>query len=76
MNGKWQERIESDPLILRGKPCIKGTRIPVALILGYLAGGRNTQEVLRQFPDLRAEDVEATLDYARDLADFEAVAMP
>jgi hypothetical protein len=39
-NGKWHERIESDPLILRGKPCIKGTRIPVALILGYLAAGR------------------------------------
>jgi uncharacterized protein (DUF433 family) len=76
MNGEWHKRIESDPLILRGKPCIKGTRIPVALILGYLAAGRDTQEILRQFPDLTAEDVAATLDYARELADFEAVAMP
>jgi uncharacterized protein (DUF433 family) len=33
----WREHILSDPQILRGKPCIKGTRVPVALILGYLA---------------------------------------
>jgi uncharacterized protein (DUF433 family) len=70
----WRERIESDPQILRGKPCIKGTRIPVALVLGYLAAGQGPQEILRQFPDLMAADVEACLDYARDLADFEAVA--
>ena len=37
MQAAWKTRIESDPRILRGKPCIKGTRIPVALILGYLA---------------------------------------
>ena len=71
---KWSERIESNPQILRGKPCIKGTRIPAALILGYLAAGRNTEQIIEQFPDLSAADVAACLDFARDLADFESVA--
>jgi uncharacterized protein (DUF433 family) len=71
---KWRDRIESDPQVLRGKPCIKGTRIPAALILGYLASGKETREIIEQFPDLSAADVTACLDFARDLADFEATA--
>ena len=71
---KWREHIVRDPSVLRGKPCIKNTRIPVALVLGYLAAGRNTTGILREFPDLKAEDVSACLDYARDLAEFAAVA--
>ncbi len=71
---KWREHIASDPLILRGKPCIKGTRIPVALILGYLASGRSADTILQEFPDLKPDDVKACLDYARELADFHAVA--
>jgi uncharacterized protein (DUF433 family) len=70
----WRERITSDPQILRGKPCIKGTRIPAALILGYLACGRDASAILREFPDLTREDVAACLDYARDLAEFCTVA--
>ena len=68
----WREHIVSDTKILRGKPCIKGTRIPVALVLGYLAARRDTTEILREFPGLTAEHIDACLDYARDLADFEA----
>ena len=75
MAAAWKTRIESDPRILRGKPCIKGTRIPVALVLGYLAAGKSTGEIISEFPDLTADDVAGTLDFARDLADFEAVAM-
>ena len=67
----WREHILSDPQILRGKPCIKGTRIPVALILGYLAAGRDAAAIRREFPDLRATDVAACLEYARELAEFE-----
>jgi uncharacterized protein (DUF433 family) len=74
MNGNWHDRIGSDPLILRGKPCIKGTRIPVALILGYVAAGRTVEQIVHEFSGLSAEDVAACLHYARDLADFEAVA--
>ena len=71
---KWTESIESNPQILRGKPCIKGTRIPVALILGYLAADRTPEQIVTQFPDLTSADVSACLDFARDLADFEAIA--
>jgi uncharacterized protein (DUF433 family) len=71
---EWRENILSDPEVLHGKPCIKGTRIPAALILGYLAAGRETGDILIEFPDLTSTDVLACLDYARDLADFEAVA--
>lgn len=70
----WQERITTDPLILRGKPCVNGTRIPAALVLGYLAAGKDTAAIIHEFPDLKPEDVAACLDYARDLASFEAVA--
>jgi len=70
----WREHIVSDPQILRGKPCIKGTRIPAALVLGYLASGSHNEAILREFPDLTQEDVAACLDYARDLAEFNAVA--
>lgn len=68
----WATRILSDPLILRGKPCFRGTRIPVALILGYLATGADAGAISEQFPDVTADDLAAALDYARDLADFEA----
>lgn len=67
----WRERILSDPQILRGKPCLKGTRIPVALILGYLAAGREPEAIIHEFPDLTAADIAACLDYARELAGFE-----
>ncbi len=74
MKSKWHDRIESNPSILKGKPCIKGTRIPAALILGYLAAGKEMKEILREFPDLHLDDVSACLDFARDLANYEAVA--
>ncbi|MEQ1862901.1 MAG: DUF433 domain-containing protein [Chthoniobacteraceae bacterium] len=70
----WRERIVSDPNILRGKPCIVGTRIPVALVLGYLAAGKDAAAIAIEFPDLTAADVLAALHYARDLADFDAAA--
>ena len=69
----WRDHIVSDPQVLRGKPCVKGTRIPVALILGYLAAGRDVAAIQREFPDLAAADVAACLDYARELAEIEAV---
>ncbi|MDP2896745.1 MAG: DUF433 domain-containing protein [bacterium] len=71
MDVKWKDHIESDPNILRGKPRIKGTRIPVSLILGYLAAGQNPEQIIAEFPDLNHEQIAACLDYARDLAEFE-----
>jgi uncharacterized protein (DUF433 family) len=71
MQANWREHITSTPDVLRGKPRVKGTRIPVSLVLGYLAAGKSTQEIKMEFPDLTEEQVAACLDYARELAEFE-----
>ena len=70
----WKDYIESDPKVLRGKPRLKNTRIPVALVLGYLADGYSAEQIMAEFPDLTTESVAASLDYARELADFEIAA--
>jgi len=70
----WKDHIASDPEILHGKPRIKGTRIPVSLILGYLAAGQTAEEIIAEFPDLTRDQVAACLDYARELAEFAVVA--
>jgi uncharacterized protein (DUF433 family) len=67
----WRKHIESNPEILRGKPRIKDTRIPVSLILGYLAEGKTPDEIIHEYPDLTVEKIAACLDYSRDLAEFE-----
>ncbi|MDQ3828621.1 MAG: DUF433 domain-containing protein [Candidatus Tectomicrobia bacterium] len=64
-------RVVSTTDILRGKPRIKGTRIPVSLILGYLASGQTAEEIMAELPDLRKEQIAACLGYARTLAEFE-----
>lgn len=71
---EWKEYIASDPEILHGKPRLKGTRIPVSLILGYLAAGKTADEITVEFPDLTREQIAACLDYARDLSEFEVTA--
>jgi uncharacterized protein (DUF433 family) len=61
-----QNRITIDPRIRSGKPCIKGTRIAVADVLDYLGGGMTVAEILDDFPDLKAEDVQACLTFAAE----------
>ena len=73
MTVQWKQHIVSDPEVLRGKPRIKGTRIPVALVLGYLAAGKTSADILAESPDLTSEQIAACLDYARELSEFEAV---
>jgi len=60
----WQERISVDPTVRSGKPCIKGTRITVCDVLEYLASGMSEGAILRDFPDLTADDVRACLAFA------------
>jgi uncharacterized protein (DUF433 family) len=74
MNTNWRDEIVSTPDVLRGKPRLKGTRIPVSLILGYLAAGKTAQEIIAELPDLNETHIAACLDYARDLAEFEVPA--
>jgi len=71
---RWHDRIVSTPDVLKGKPRLQNTRIPVSLILGYLADGASTDNILQEFPDLEKQDVAACLSYARDLSEFEVAA--
>ncbi|MGH8902890.1 MAG: DUF433 domain-containing protein [Egibacteraceae bacterium] len=63
------ERIRVDPAICGGKPCIRGHRIWVSLILGLLAGGMRTDEILADYPGLEEADVRACIAYGAKLAD-------
>jgi uncharacterized protein (DUF433 family) len=65
-------RISSDPDILHGKPCIKGTRIPVYLIVSLVAEGEN---IIKDYPSLTPEDIKAALRYAARLSEYEAYAI-
>jgi len=58
------DRILMDPEVLSGKPVIKGTRIPVYLIIELLANGLTEKEILLQYPTLKKEDIKAALVYA------------
>ncbi len=60
------DRIISNPNILGGKPVIKGTRISVEFVLELLASGIIEQEILKDYPHLTAEDINACLRYAAD----------
>jgi uncharacterized protein (DUF433 family) len=58
------EHIEVNPRILGGKPVIRGTRIPVYLILELLSAGYDFKRILRAYPTLKEEDVKAAVEYA------------
>ncbi len=63
----WRGRITSDPSILVGKPTIKGTRISVDLILGWLANGWSVEDILASYPHIAREDVQAALAFAAEM---------
>jgi uncharacterized protein (DUF433 family) len=60
------ERITIDPAVRFGKPCVRGTRLTVGDVLGYLAGGMTEAEVLADFPQLTHEDILACLAFAAE----------
>ena len=66
------KRIVCDPKICSGKPCIKGTRIPVHIILDLLAAGESFEGIKKAYPNITDEDIRACLTYASILADEEA----
>nr|MDO8043434.1 DUF433 domain-containing protein [Candidatus Baldrarchaeota archaeon] len=68
-----EERIVVDPRVLRGKAVIKGTRIPVYLILELLAAGMSVEDILKEYPELKEEDIRAALEYASKLLKSEVV---
>lgn len=66
-------RIAIDPLVLAGKPVIKGTRLAVEFVVGLLAEGWSHDEIKRQYPGVDDEDIAACLAYARDMLGAERV---
>ena len=63
----YRERITIDPDMRGGKPCIRGMRITVYDVLGYLASGMSHEEILNDFPDLEEEDIRASLAFAANI---------
>ena len=64
------DRITIDPIVCHGKPCIRGLRYPVEVILELLSAGMTTDEILADYEDLEREDVLAVLAFAARLAQF------
>jgi uncharacterized protein (DUF433 family) len=67
MGEDWRERITVDPKVLSGKPFIKGTRIAVEFILELLANSWTVEDILKNYPQLKREDVAAALKYAAEI---------
>jgi uncharacterized protein (DUF433 family) len=70
---QFPELIEARPGVMMGKPCLKGTRIPVYLILEKLAAGETSEIILAAYPQLRHEHIQASLEYAARLAADEVI---
>lgn len=69
----YRDRIVVDPGVLVGNPAIKGTRIPVSLILNLLAHGYTVERILAAYPDLTEEDVRAAILYSAARVDREEI---
>lgn len=64
----WRDHIASDPNICHGQVCIRGTRIPVSVVLDNLAAGLSEEEILDSYPSLQQHAIRAAIGYAADLA--------
>ncbi|MHA1360028.1 MAG: DUF433 domain-containing protein [Candidatus Helarchaeota archaeon] len=68
-----ENRISIDPEICHGKPCIKGTRIPVYLILEMLEYGLSFKEILEEYPHITVDDIKACIKFAKALINNEEI---
>ena len=73
---RWQEYITVDPNVCHGKACIRGTRIMVSVVLDNLAAGLMVDEILKSYPSLTPEAIQAAIAYAAELARERVVAIP
>lgn len=64
---QWMERIVVDPKRHGGEPCVKGTRIPVSVIVGSIADGDTVEVLLAAYPNLTPADIQAALQYAAEV---------
>ena len=72
----WQDYITVDPNVCHGKACVKGTRIMVSVILDNLAAGLTPDEIVKSYPSLNREAVQAAITYAAEPARERVVAIP
>ena len=63
----WRERITSDPQVCHGRACIRGTRVPVSVVLDNLAAGVPTSEIVESYPTIVLADILAAVSYAAEL---------
>ena len=70
------DRITQDPAVMGGKPCIRGMRVTVGMIVGQIGAGRTIEQVLADYPYLEREDVLQALRYAAWLAEEREVTFP
>jgi uncharacterized protein (DUF433 family) len=72
----WRKYITVDPMVCHGQACIQGTRIPASVVLGNLASGLSANEILKSYPTLSPEAIQAAVAYAAELARERVLAMP
>lgn len=65
------DRITFDPAVMRGRACIRGMRITVALVVNLVANGMSAADIIREYPELESEDIRQSLQYASALANEE-----
>jgi uncharacterized protein (DUF433 family) len=65
------DRITFDPAVMGGRACIRGMRMTVALVVNLIANGMSTEDIIREYPELEAEDIRQSLQYASALANEE-----
>ncbi len=70
------DRITQDPQVMAGKPCIRGMRVTVGMIVGQIGAGRSIEDLLAEYPYLEREDVLQALRYAAWLAEDREVTLP
>jgi len=69
----WQERVINNPDVCHGKPCIRGTRIMVSVVLDNLAEGLTSEEIVKEYPPLTLDDIRAAISYAANLTREEEI---
>jgi uncharacterized protein (DUF433 family) len=72
----WHQYIDSNPAVCHGAACVKGTRIPVSVVLDNLAAGLLPDELVRSYPSLTLEAVRAAIAYAAELSHERLMAVP
>lgn len=72
----WKDRISVDPSICHGQACIKGTRVMVSVVLDNLAANVSEDEILKSYPTLDKDDINAAVSYAAELARERVIILP